>query len=85
MFMERHDGTNLLSYLELICLDYNTQMANGPVISFHPVLYLFEIIIIIIGHIVVWYIVIKSIIGNSEKQQYNCIGHILTLPFLLWK
>lgn len=76
-------GTNLLSYLELICLDYNIQMANGPVISFYTVLYLFKIIIIIIGYIVVCHIVIKSITGNSEKYQYDCIDQILALSYCL--
>lgn len=76
-------GEHLLNYIQLICFDFNIQLSNLPVISFYSVVYLFKVVIIIIGYIVMGHVVVKSIAGKSVQHGYDYIDEILAWSYLL--
>ncbi|HAU87239.1 MAG TPA: hypothetical protein DCW90_17660, partial [Lachnospiraceae bacterium] len=76
-------GEHLLNYIELICFDYNIQLSSKPVMSFYTVVYIFKIIVVIVGYIVMIHIITKSITGQSKNYHYDCIDEIFAWSYLL--
>ena len=76
-------GEHLLNYIQLICFDFNIQLSSMPVISFYTVVYLFKVVVIIVGYIAMGHVVVKSIGGKSAQCGYDCIDEVLAWSYFL--
>ncbi|MDE6845837.1 MAG: hypothetical protein K2J99_08740 [Lachnospiraceae bacterium] len=76
-------GEHLLSYVELIMMNFNIQMSGAPVISLHTVVYICKILILIAGYVLMFHIVKCSITGKCREYHYDCIDEIVAWSYLV--